>query len=150
MELTGTCWLFFSKHPFMCVVQGRWCVHVECSLGTAPYSTEWAHPYSHTIYLSRFLFLSFGRIWHCAETFYGSKETFASQVSFLAWLGPSLQGYSRSTNPLDALKLREDMTRLGLQPQKITFNSLILACVRGGDLKEALQLLKEMKVCDIF
>eukprot|EP00250_Pteridium_aquilinum_P012680 c20872_g1_i1 orf=71-1969(+) len=56
-----------------------------------------------------------------------------------------IKGYARSTNPLEALKLREDINRLGLQPQKITFNSLILACIRGGDLKEALQVLREMK-----
>lgn len=56
-----------------------------------------------------------------------------------------IKGYARSANPMEALKLREDINRLGLQPQKITFNSLILACVRGGDLGEALQVLREMK-----
>ncbi|MCO5609596.1 hypothetical protein L7F22_063826 [Adiantum nelumboides] len=66
--------------------------------------------------------------------------------------GPSLltyniliKGYARSTSPLEALKLRDEIDRLGLQPQKITFNSLILACVRGGDLEQGIQMLKEMK-----
>ena len=47
---------------------------------------------------------------------------------------------------MEALKLREDINRLGLEPQRITFNSLILACVRGGDMSEAFQILGEMKV----
>ena len=48
---------------------------------------------------------------------------------------------------MEALKLRDDINRLGLEPQRITFNSLILACVRGGDMTEAFKLLGEMKVC---
>lgn len=56
------------------------------------------------------------------------------------------QGYSRSDNPLEALKLMDEMRSHNLQPQRVTFNSLILACVRGGDLKRALQLLSSMKV----
>lgn len=56
------------------------------------------------------------------------------------------QGYSRSDNPLEALKLMDEMRSHNLQPQRVTFNSLILACVRGGDLKRALKLLSAMKV----
>jgi pentatricopeptide repeat protein len=48
---------------------------------------------------------------------------------------------------MEALKLKEDINRLGLEPQKITFNSLILACVRGGDMSKAFQIFGEMKVC---
>jgi pentatricopeptide repeat protein len=57
------------------------------------------------------------------------------------------QGYSRSDNPLEALKLMDEMRSHNLQPQRVTFNSLILACVRGGDLQRALKLLSLMKVC---
>lgn len=56
------------------------------------------------------------------------------------------QGYSRSDNPLEALKLMDEMRSHNLQPQRVTFNSLILACVRGGDLQRALKLLSAMKV----
>lgn len=41
----------------------------------------------------------------------------------------------------------DEMRSHNLQPQRVTFNSLILACVRGGDLRRALQLLSAMKVC---
>ncbi|XP_024382492.1 pentatricopeptide repeat-containing protein At5g10690 isoform X2 [Physcomitrium patens] len=56
-----------------------------------------------------------------------------------------IKGYSRSDNPLEALKLMDEMRSHNLQPQRVTFNSLILACVRGGDLRRALQLLSAMK-----
>lgn len=56
-----------------------------------------------------------------------------------------IKGYSRSDNPLEALKLMDEMRSHNLQPQRVTFNSLILACVRGGDLQRALKLLSTMK-----
>eukprot|EP00897_Mesotaenium_endlicherianum_P009715 jgi/Mesen1/8772/ME000524S08067 len=56
-----------------------------------------------------------------------------------------IKGYARSDNPLEALKLVEEMQLLGLAPQRHTYNSLILACVRGGDLEKAIDLLEEMK-----
>lgn len=56
-----------------------------------------------------------------------------------------IKGYSRSDNPLEALKLMDEMRSHNLQPQRVTFNSLILACVRGGDLQRALKLLSLMK-----
>ncbi|KAJ7556432.1 hypothetical protein O6H91_05G083500 [Diphasiastrum complanatum] len=67
-------------------------------------------------------------------------------------IGPSIftynlliKGYSRSGSPLEALKVREEMHMYGIQPERLTFNSLILACVRGGDMDRAIQLMKEMK-----
>ncbi|GBG75686.1 hypothetical protein CBR_g20311 [Chara braunii] len=57
-----------------------------------------------------------------------------------------IKGYARSDNPLEALVLRKEMRALGLPFQRLTYNSLILACVSGGDILCAFHLLKEMKV----
>jgi pentatricopeptide repeat protein len=57
-----------------------------------------------------------------------------------------IKGYARSDNPLEALKLMDEMKSHGLQLQRLTYNSLILACVRGGDMARAFELLTAMKV----
>jgi pentatricopeptide repeat protein len=40
----------------------------------------------------------------------------------------------------------DEMKSHGLQLQRLTYNSLILACVRGGDMARAFELLTAMKV----
>jgi len=42
----------------------------------------------------------------------------------------------------------DEMKSHGLQLQRLTYNSLILACVRGGDMARAFELLTAMKVLD--
>ncbi|XP_024532860.1 pentatricopeptide repeat-containing protein At5g10690 isoform X1 [Selaginella moellendorffii] len=66
--------------------------------------------------------------------------------------GPSLvtynmliKGYARSENPLEALKVREEMQLRGMQLNKLSWNSLVMACVRGQDMDAALEILEEMK-----
>jgi pentatricopeptide repeat protein len=39
----------------------------------------------------------------------------------------------------------DEMKSHGLQLQRLTYNSLILACVRGGDMARAFELLTAMK-----
>eukprot|EP00850_Spirogloea_muscicola_P010366 SM000060S19698 [mRNA] locus=s60:584769:590244:- [translate_table: standard] len=56
-----------------------------------------------------------------------------------------IKGYARSDNPLEALKIANEMRLLGLPLQRVTYNSLILACVRGWDFDKALDFLDEMK-----
>eukprot|EP00271_Cylindrocystis_brebissonii_P022391 TRINITY_DN8604_c0_g1_i1.p1 TRINITY_DN8604_c0_g1~~TRINITY_DN8604_c0_g1_i1.p1 ORF type:complete len:712 (+),score=110.76 TRINITY_DN8604_c0_g1_i1:58-2193(+) len=56
-----------------------------------------------------------------------------------------IKGYARSDNPLEALKVMEEMRLQGLPLQRMSYNSLILACVRGQDLDMALELLEDMK-----
>eukprot|EP00270_Netrium_digitus_P010029 TRINITY_DN307_c0_g2_i1.p1 TRINITY_DN307_c0_g2~~TRINITY_DN307_c0_g2_i1.p1 ORF type:complete len:815 (+),score=290.51 TRINITY_DN307_c0_g2_i1:180-2447(+) len=56
-----------------------------------------------------------------------------------------IKGYARSDNPLEAMRVMEEMELLGLPLQRHTYNSLILACIRGADLERALELLQQMK-----
>ncbi|CAI5480564.1 unnamed protein product, partial [Closterium sp. Yama58-4] len=72
--------------------------------------------------------------------------------AFSGAIGPSaftynllLKGYARSDNPLEALSVAEEMHLQGLQWERVTFNCLILACVRAGDMDRALDLLQDMK-----
>lgn len=58
----------------------------------------------------------------------------------------SMQGYARSENPLDALKLWKEMSNQGLNPDRFTYNTLIMASVRAREMGVAMELLKEMKV----
>ncbi|GJP39024.1 hypothetical protein CLOM_g23420 [Closterium sp. NIES-68] len=72
--------------------------------------------------------------------------------AFSGAIGPSaftynllLKGYARSDNPMEALSVAEEMHLQGLQWERVTFNCLILACVRAGDMDRALDLLQDMK-----
>lgn len=50
-----------------------------------------------------------------------------------------------STHFLQVWELLEDMKREGLEPDAITYNSLVHACVRCGDFSHALLLLSSMR-----
>ncbi|EHA8592147.1 hypothetical protein COCNU_contig69311863G000010 [Cocos nucifera] len=57
-----------------------------------------------------------------------------------------MKGYTKTDFPLDALTIRDEMLRRGLKPDKLTYNTLIFACIRHGRVDIAIQLLAEMKV----
>ena len=57
-----------------------------------------------------------------------------------------LQGYARSDNPLEAITVMHEMQLQGMPLQRLAYNSLLLACVRGKDLESALDILEDMKV----
>lgn len=56
-----------------------------------------------------------------------------------------IKGYARSENPLEALKLWQEMSNQGLKPDRFTYNTLIMASVRAREMGIAMELLKEMK-----
>ena len=60
--------------------------------------------------------------------------------------GDGEQGYARSDNPLEAITVMHEMQLQGMPLQRLTYNSLLLACVRGKDLESALDILEDMKV----
>jgi pentatricopeptide repeat protein len=69
-----------------------------------------------------------------------------SYFSILYFLNFGFQGYAKTSFPLGALKVRDEMTRQGLRPDKLTYNTLISACVKSGEMEKAVQLLSDMKV----
>ncbi|XP_062165554.1 pentatricopeptide repeat-containing protein At5g10690 [Alnus glutinosa] len=56
-----------------------------------------------------------------------------------------MKGYINSGLPQSAITAYEEILRLGLKPDKLTYNTLIFACVKTEKLDGAMHVLKEMK-----
>ncbi|XP_058067934.1 pentatricopeptide repeat-containing protein At5g10690 isoform X4 [Magnolia sinica] len=56
-----------------------------------------------------------------------------------------LKGYINTDFPLDALTVRDEIFRQGLKPDRLTYNTLVFACVKSGRMDSAMQLFEEMK-----
>ncbi|KAJ3677136.1 hypothetical protein LUZ60_002860 [Juncus effusus] len=56
-----------------------------------------------------------------------------------------MKGYVKTSSPLSALTVKDEMVRQGLRPDKLTYNTLMSACVKAGEVDRALQLLEDMK-----
>ncbi|XP_020523682.1 pentatricopeptide repeat-containing protein At5g10690 isoform X2 [Amborella trichopoda] len=81
-----------------------------------------------------------------------AKGLLARYRSFLHERGPSIltynlliKGYTNSEKPLDALSVYDEMLREGLKPDRLTYNTLLLACVKSGEMDIAMRLFREMK-----
>lgn len=57
-----------------------------------------------------------------------------------------MKGYANTDSPLDALAVRDEVLHQGLKPDRLTYNTLVLACVKSGKMDSAMQLFVEMKV----
>ncbi|KAF3957884.1 hypothetical protein CMV_017146 [Castanea mollissima] len=55
------------------------------------------------------------------------------------------KGYINTGHPLAAIAAYEEILRLGLKPDKLTYNKLIYACVKTDKLDIAMHALEEMK-----
>lgn len=62
----------------------------------------------------------------------------------------NFQGYINTGLPQAAITAYEEILRLGLRPDKITYNTLIFACVKTEKLDSAMHVLKEMKVASMY
>ncbi|KAF3339261.1 pentatricopeptide repeat-containing protein [Carex littledalei] len=56
-----------------------------------------------------------------------------------------MKGYAKASFPLGALTVKDEMMRQGVRPDKLTYNTLISACVKSGEMEKAVQLLSDMK-----
>ncbi|XP_030947798.1 pentatricopeptide repeat-containing protein At5g10690 isoform X2 [Quercus lobata] len=56
-----------------------------------------------------------------------------------------MKGYINTGHPLAAIAVYEEILRLGLKPDKLTYNKLIYACVKTDKLDIAMHVLEEMK-----
>lgn len=59
---------------------------------------------------------------------------------------PLFQGYIKKGSPEAAFRVHDEMLLQGLQPDKLTYNTLILAAMKMENLGSAMKLLEEMKV----
>ena len=57
-----------------------------------------------------------------------------------------LQGYIKSNFPLGALTVKDEILRQGLKPDRLTYNTIISACVKSSEIDKAIQFLEDMKV----
>ncbi|KAI3435397.1 CBS domain-containing protein [Psidium guajava] len=56
-----------------------------------------------------------------------------------------MKGYINSGFPQAALNVHEKMSQQGLDPDRLTYNTLILACIKTGNLDAAMRFFIEMK-----
>lgn len=57
-----------------------------------------------------------------------------------------IKGYMNIGLPQDAFAVRDEILRHGLKPDRHTYNTLIFACVKSGQMDTAVGLFSEMKV----
>lgn len=56
-----------------------------------------------------------------------------------------MKGYISTGSPQSALRVFNDVRQQGLNPDKLTYNTIIFACVKMNDLDTAVQIFQEMK-----
>lgn len=56
-----------------------------------------------------------------------------------------MKGYISTGSPQSALRVFDEIRQQGLNPDKLTYNTIIFACVRMNDLESAVQIFQEMK-----
>jgi pentatricopeptide repeat protein len=56
-----------------------------------------------------------------------------------------MKGYVNSESPQAAINLLDEMLRLRLEPDRLTYNTLIHACIKCGDLDAAMKFFNDMK-----
>ncbi|KAM3257594.1 hypothetical protein ACQJBY_049736 [Aegilops geniculata] len=57
-----------------------------------------------------------------------------------------MKGYIKSNFPLGALTVKDEILRQGLKPDRLTYNTIIFACVKSAEIEKAFQFLEDMKV----
>lgn len=62
----------------------------------------------------------------------------------------SSQGCINAGSPVGAIAMYDEILRLGLNPDRLTFNTLISACVKTDKLELAMHFFEEMKVPSIY
>lgn len=57
-----------------------------------------------------------------------------------------MKGYIKSNFPLGALTVKDEILRQGLKPDRLTYNTIIFACVKASEIDKAFRFLEDMKV----
>lgn len=60
------------------------------------------------------------------------------------------QGHINAGSPEVAIALHEEMLHLGLDPDRLTYNTLIFACVKTEKLDVAMSFYKQLKVARMY
>uniref|UniRef100_A0A0E0QRR5 Pentacotripeptide-repeat region of PRORP domain-containing protein n=1 Tax=Oryza rufipogon TaxID=4529 RepID=A0A0E0QRR5_ORYRU len=56
-----------------------------------------------------------------------------------------MKGYIKSNFPLGALTVKDEILRQGLKPDRLTYNTIISACVKSAEIDMAIRFLEDMK-----
>ncbi|XP_015696362.2 pentatricopeptide repeat-containing protein At5g10690 isoform X2 [Oryza brachyantha] len=56
-----------------------------------------------------------------------------------------MKGYIKSNFPLGALTVKDEILRQGLKPDRLTYNTIISACVTSAEIDMAIRFLEDMK-----
>ncbi|KAL6656053.1 hypothetical protein ACP70R_006879 [Stipagrostis hirtigluma subsp. patula] len=56
-----------------------------------------------------------------------------------------MKGYIKSNFPLGALTVKDEILRQGLKPDRLTYNTIISACVKSSEIDKAIRFLEDMK-----
>ncbi|CAD6219133.1 unnamed protein product [Miscanthus lutarioriparius] len=56
-----------------------------------------------------------------------------------------MKGYIKSNFPLGALTVKDEILRQGLKPDRLTYNTIISACVKSAEIDKAIRFLEDMK-----
>ncbi|XP_024318965.1 pentatricopeptide repeat-containing protein At5g10690 isoform X1 [Brachypodium distachyon] len=56
-----------------------------------------------------------------------------------------MKGYIKSNFPLGALTVKDEILRQGLKPDRLTYNTIIFACVKASEIDKAFRFLEDMK-----
>lgn len=56
------------------------------------------------------------------------------------------QGYITAGSPQAALGVHDEILRHGLNPDRLSYNTLIFACIKNENLEKAMLLYEQMKV----
>jgi len=72
--------------------------------------------------------------------------SFSSTTVIIKKIQLTLQGYIKSNFPLGALTVKDEILRQGLKPDRLTYNTIISACVKSSEIDKAIQFLEDMKV----
>ena len=107
---------------------------------TLSYCTTYWWRYNVTEFPLMLIFLKNSLLLICL-LFFSSTTVITKKKSQLI-----LQGYIKSNFPLGALTVKDEILRQGLKPDRLTYNTIISACVKSSEIDKAIQFLKDMKV----
>lgn len=62
----------------------------------------------------------------------------------------NIQGYITAGFPMAALSVHDEILQQGLKPDRLTYNTLIFACVKTEKLDTAMRYFEEMKVSSLY
>lgn len=61
-----------------------------------------------------------------------------------------MKGHISAGSPEAAIKLHDEMSRVGLEPDRLSYNTLISACIKSEKLDVAMSFYEQLKVASMY